>query len=33
MAAECSLEELNGKIDAILQGRIAGRVVVNLQSI
>ncbi|MCL5027654.1 MAG: YhdH/YhfP family quinone oxidoreductase [Bacteroidetes bacterium] len=27
---ECSLEELNGKIDLILQGKITGRVVVKL---
>ncbi|MDD3271857.1 MAG: YhdH/YhfP family quinone oxidoreductase [Syntrophomonadaceae bacterium] len=30
LAEECSLEELNEKIDMILQGQIQGRVVVNL---
>lgn len=28
---ECSLEELSGKIDLILEGKITGRVVVNLE--
>ena len=28
--SECSLEELDGKIDTILQGKVQGRVVVNL---
>jgi len=32
MAVECSLGGLNEKIDEILQGRVAGRVVVNLES-
>jgi acrylyl-CoA reductase (NADPH) len=31
IASECSLEELNAKVDQILQGRITGRVVVNLK--
>ncbi|MGS0765855.1 YhdH/YhfP family quinone oxidoreductase [Syntrophomonas curvata] len=30
LAEECSLEQLSGKIDMILQGKIYGRVVVNL---
>ncbi len=30
LAEECSLEELNKKIDMILQGKVQGRVVVNL---
>ena len=30
LAEECSLEELNEKIDMILQGKVQGRVVVNL---
>ena len=30
IASECSLEELSGKIDLILQGNISGRVVVKL---
>ena len=30
LISECSLEELNPKIDQILQGGIRGRVVVNL---
>jgi alcohol dehydrogenase len=30
LVAECSLEELNPKIDQILQGRIRGRVIVDL---
>ena len=29
LCSECSLEDLGGKIDAILQGKIRGRVVVN----
>lgn len=29
LCSECSLEELDGKIDAILQGKIRGRVIVN----
>jgi putative YhdH/YhfP family quinone oxidoreductase len=32
LVSECSLEELNPKIDEILRGRIRGRVVVNLNS-
>ncbi len=32
MASECSLEELNARVDQILQGRITGRVVVNLEA-
>jgi acrylyl-CoA reductase (NADPH) len=30
LVSECSLEELNSKIDEILAGGIRGRVVVNL---
>jgi acrylyl-CoA reductase (NADPH) len=32
IVSECSLEELSGKIDLILAGKITGRVVVNLAS-
>lgn len=32
MSQECSLEQLDSKIEAILQGQLSGRVLVNLQS-
>jgi acrylyl-CoA reductase (NADPH) len=32
MAVECSLQDLNDKIDDILEGRVTGRVVVDLET-
>jgi hypothetical protein len=31
ITTECSLEELNSKIDLILNGKITGRILVNLK--